>query len=263
MTTSNRSTEWKKVRIGGVPIDCMSVPSLMRRLDEMVSNGDSHYVCFCDLKLWSSAMTDEDTRRVLDEASMVLPDGVFVTAGAKLKGAKRCRRLSGPLIMLEYCRHGAAEGRKHFLYGGAQGVVELLAEELKQRFPGIRIAGYYSPPFRPLTPEEERDIKSRIEASRADVLWVGLGAPKQESWMAAHLGRINVPVMLGVGAAFDFHSGRRRRAPEFVQKVGLEWAFCTVTAGRKVFLRNVKYIFLVVYILIRQMTLRKRISQTD
>jgi len=109
-----------------------------------------------------------------------------------------------------------------------------------------------------LTPKEEMEVKNRIEASEADVLWVGLGAPKQERWMAAHIGRINVPLMLGVGAAFDFHSGKRKRAPDFAQKVGLEWLYCTFTGGRKIFLRNVKYVFLMGYILIKQIRLRKR-----
>jgi N-acetylglucosaminyldiphosphoundecaprenol N-acetyl-beta-D-mannosaminyltransferase len=235
MITKNSSTEGKKLRIGSVAVDFMPLPSLMNRLDQMVDDDGSHYVCFCDLKLWSSAMVDENVCRILDEASMVLPDGVFVTKWAQLKGQKGCSRLPGPLVMLEYCRHSVMKGRKHFLYAG------------------IKIAGYYSPPFRPLTPKEEIQVKNRIEASQADVLWVGLGAPKQEHWMAAHIGRINVPLMLGVGAAFDFHSGRRKRAPEFVQKVGLEWLYCTCTGGRKIFVRNMKYVFLMSYIMIRQM----------
>ena len=255
--TPNSSIESKKIRIGSVAVDFMALPELMDRLDEMVNDGCSHYVCFCDLKLWSSAMTDENTCRILDQASMVLPDGIFVTAGARLKGQKGCCRMPGPLVMLEYCRYSVKKERKHFLYGGSKGVAELLAADLKQRFPGIKIAGLYSPPFRPLTPKEEIQVKNRIEASQADVLWVGLGAPKQERWMAAHIGRINVPLMLGVGAAFDFHSGRRKRAPAFAQKIGLEWLYCTVTGGRKIFFRNVKYVFLMCYILIKQLGLRK------
>jgi N-acetylglucosaminyldiphosphoundecaprenol N-acetyl-beta-D-mannosaminyltransferase len=251
------STERKKVRIGNVAVDFMTLPLLMKRFDEMVDDNGSHYVCFCDLKLWSSAMVDEDIRHILDEASIVLPDGIFVTRWAQFRGQKGCRRLPGPLVMLEYCRHSVKKGRKHFLYGGPQGVAELLAADLKQQFPGIKIAGLYSPPFRPLTPKEEMEVKSRIEASQADVLWIGLGAPKQERWMAAHIGQINVPLMLGVGAAFDFHSGKRKRAPGFVQKVGLEWLYCTLTGGRKIFFRNMKYVFLMCYILIRQIYLRK------
>jgi N-acetylglucosaminyldiphosphoundecaprenol N-acetyl-beta-D-mannosaminyltransferase len=254
----NSSTQKKKVRIGNVGIDFMPLPLLMKSLDNMADDGDSHYVCFCDLKLWSSAMTDESTCRVLNEASIVLPDGIFVTRWARFKGQRDCRRLPGPFVMLEYCRHSVKKGRKHFLYGGPKGVADLLAEDLKQRFPGIQIAGHYCPPFRPLTPEEEIEVKNRIEASKADVLWVGLGAPKQERWMAAHIDRINVPLMLGVGAAFDFHSGKRKRAPEFVQKIGLEWLFCTCTGGRKIFLRNMKYVFLMGYILLKQISLHKQ-----
>jgi len=117
MITTNSSTERKKVRVGSVAVDFMPLPALMKRLDEMVDDGGSHYVCFCDLKLWSSAMIHENTCRILDEASMVLPDGVFVTAGAQLKGQKGCCRLPGPLVMLEYCRHSVKKGRKHSCTG--------------------------------------------------------------------------------------------------------------------------------------------------
>src|SRR4030066_1540509 len=122
MISMNSNTQRKKIRIGSVGIDFMPLPSLMKNLDDMVDDGDSHYVCFCDLKLWSSAMTDESTCNVLNEASMVLPDGIFVTEWARYKGQKDCRRLPGPFVMLEYCRHSVKKGHRHFLYGGPKGV---------------------------------------------------------------------------------------------------------------------------------------------
>jgi N-acetylglucosaminyldiphosphoundecaprenol N-acetyl-beta-D-mannosaminyltransferase len=145
--------------------------------------------------------------------------------------------------MLDACQYGLAKGWRHFFYGGAEGVAEKLAWRLGERFPGLQVAGTWCPPFRSLTPEEEASARQTIEDARPDLLWVGLGGPKQEFWIAQHLGRINVPVMLAVGAAFDFHSGNRAWAPPWIRQIGMEWAYRAATGGRKTFLRNVRCVF--------------------
>ncbi len=225
-------------------------------MDELIENRGTHYVCFCEAHLCVRTTFEEGVKKTLEEASLVLPDGVSMTLGARLLGKKLPERLPGPLVMFEYCRHGVEYGIRHFFYGGAAGVAEQLATKLRKHIPGIKIAGTYSPPFRPPTQEEERAIKSHIEQSEADVLWVGLGAPKQERWMADHVGKINVPLMLGVGAAFDFHSGNRKWAPTWVRKAGLEWVYRMFTGGRRVFLRNAKYDFLMACILVKEIISR-------
>lgn len=248
----NGHRKWPRVRIGKAVIDGISLPLLMRRLDEMVDSGRRHYVCFCEAHLCVRAMQEPDIRAILDGASLVLPDGVSMTAGARILGKKLPERLPGPIVMLKYCSYGTAKKRRHFFYGGADDVAECLAEQLRQKIPGLQVAGSYSPPFRPLTPDEEIDVKKRIEESGADVLWVGLGAPKQERWIAKYIKNINVPLMLGVGAAFDFHSGDRKWAPVWIRKLGLEWIYRMFTGGKRVFIRNAKFESTFIWLIMRQ-----------
>jgi N-acetylglucosaminyldiphosphoundecaprenol N-acetyl-beta-D-mannosaminyltransferase len=127
--------------------------------------------------------------------------------------------------MLELCATGIGRGWRHFFYGGAEGVPEELARRLEERFPGFAVAGTYSPPFRPLTPEESDEVVERINGASPDLLWVGLSTPKQERWMSDHLDRLNPTVLLGVGAAFDIHAGRVNQAPRWMQRSGTEWLF--------------------------------------
>lgn len=256
MSDSNSHIMSAQIRIGGAPVDSISLASLMHRLDKMIEDGKSHYVCFCEAHLCVRATFEREIRHVLEEASLVLPDGVSMTLGARLLGEKLPDRLPGPSVMIEYCRHGVKKNVRHFFYGGADGVAERLATSLQQQIPGISIAGIYSPPFGPLTQEEERKIIKIIEESGADVLWVGLGAPKQERWMFEHVGKINVPLMLGVGAAFDFHSGNRKWAPTWVRKAGLEWVYRMFTGGKRVFWRNAKFESLFTLIIAKQAILK-------
>jgi N-acetylglucosaminyldiphosphoundecaprenol N-acetyl-beta-D-mannosaminyltransferase len=143
--------------------------------------------------------------------------------------------------MLEVCRSGLAKGYRHYLYGGGEGVAELLARKLMQRLPGLQVAGMHTPPFRDTMELEDADAVERINAAGPDVVWVGLSTPKQERWMAAHLGRVNAPVMVGVGAAFDFLSGRKRQAPLWVRRSGLEWLFRLASEPRRLWPRYRRY----------------------
>jgi N-acetylglucosaminyldiphosphoundecaprenol N-acetyl-beta-D-mannosaminyltransferase len=135
--------------------------------------------------------------------------------------------------MLAVCQASLQKGYRHFFYGGNEGVPELLRDKLQEKFPGLQVVGTYSPPFRPLTPEEDAAIVARINAARPDIVWVGLSTPKQERWMAAHLGKVQAPVMVGVGAAFDFHAGLKPQAPRWMQQSGMEWFFRMVTEPKR------------------------------
>jgi len=252
MSNSNSHIMSAQIHIGGAPVDSISLASLMHRLDKMIKDGKSHYVCFCEAHLCVRATFEEDLRRILEEASLVLPDGVAMTLGARLLGRRLPNRLPGPLVMLEYCQHGLKRGIRHFFYGGGEGIVEKLAERLQERFSDIKIVGTYTPPFRALTDSEEEAVKRLVEQSEADVLWVGLGAPKQEKWMFKHVKNIHVPLMMGVGAAFDFHSGNRKWAPLWIRKAGLEWAYRMFTGGKRVFWRNFKHESLFIYVILKQ-----------
>lgn len=209
-------------------------------LESALEDRQAHFYCFCEANLLSHALSNPALRAALEKADAIFPDGVALVLLAKLLRTPLVERVTGPTFMLDACQHGVAKGWRHFFYGGAPGVADKLAIKLSERFPGLQVAGTWCPPFRLLTPDEELAAKQAIEAARPDLLWVGLGGPKQEFWIAEHLGRINVPVMLAIGAAFDFHSGNRAWAPAWIRRTGMEWAYRAATGGRRTFLRNVK-----------------------
>jgi N-acetylglucosaminyldiphosphoundecaprenol N-acetyl-beta-D-mannosaminyltransferase len=168
---------------------------------------------------------DPDVRTALNSADIAATDGMPLAWALQSLGAKGQRRVYGPDLMLALCGQAARLGHRIFLYGGRNETLAILCSRLNARFPSLEIAGAYAPPFRPLTPNEDHACVKRILASDADIVFVGLGAPKQEQWMAEHRSRLPGIVMLGVGAAFDFHAGRVRQAPRWMQGYGLEWLF--------------------------------------
>ncbi len=214
-----------RANILGVGVSLTDLDQAARQVESFLADGGGHYVCVCNVDAVVTSLKDPGFRRIQNQADLVLPDGMPLAWGARLLGFGPQRRVRGPDLMLALCQRSLAGGYSHFFYGGREGVPERLARKLVSRFPGLRVAGCFSPPFRPLTPEEDEQVVATINASGADILWVGLGAPKQERWMASHRGRVKVPVMVGVGAAFDFHSGTVKEAPRWMQRSGLEWLF--------------------------------------
>ncbi len=168
---------------------------------------------------------DEQLRSATMLAGLTLPDSVGVIIAARILGYPHHGRVPGPDLMLECCDWGRAEGYNHYFYGGAPGVADRLAHSLCCKYPGLRVVGTYCPPFRDLSDDEDAAILERINNVHPDIVWVGLGTPKQEKWMANHVGKLRVTTLIGVGAAFDFHSGNTKRAPIWIRKIGLEW-FC-------------------------------------
>jgi N-acetylglucosaminyldiphosphoundecaprenol N-acetyl-beta-D-mannosaminyltransferase len=168
------------------------------------------------------AADDVELQRAFETGWLLATDGMPLVWLAKLRGVE-AERVCGPDVLPALADRGRALGRRHYFYGGAPGVAETLAECLREQFPGIEICGTASPPFRPLSDEEDAADVAAINAARPDYLWVGLGSPKQEHWLAQHADRLEVPVLLAVGAAFDFHAGVVARAPGVLQKTGLEW----------------------------------------
>ena len=241
-----------RVRVGGALVDVVSASDALARFDGMIASGGDHYACFCEAHLCVEAANDPQVREALERASIVLPDGIATTLGARLLGRKMPDRLPGPRMILDLCRHGVVKGYRHFFYGGAEGIAQRLAERLTQTIPGLKVVGTCTPPFRALSAEEEQAIARQIEQSQADVLWVALGAPKQELWVASHAGKINVPLMLAVGAAFDFHSGNRKWAPAWIRKIGLEWVYRMLTGGKRVFIRNARNESMFMWIILKQ-----------
>jgi len=240
---STDETTPKRAWFGNIPVDLVSVPGAVARVDELAANGEKSYVCFCDANSAAHAWQDSEFARILAGATLVLPDGVWTIVAARCAGIRFRGRVRGPEFMLTYMEACNGNGARHFFYGGAPGVADTLAHLMKKRYPGLAIAGTFSPPFRALTADERKTVKRMIEGAGTTILWVGLGAPKQEFWMAEAQEWLNVPVMLGVGAAFDFHTGRRPWAPHFIRRMGMEWVFRMVTGGPRVAKRNLWCVF--------------------
>jgi N-acetylglucosaminyldiphosphoundecaprenol N-acetyl-beta-D-mannosaminyltransferase len=213
--------------------------------DSLLRHGGNQYFCFCEASLLSSLIRDAELSRELRTAYAVFPDGIALVALARLRGYVLPERIPGPSFLLAACAYGVERGWRHFFYGGGPGVADELATRLRGDYPGIIIAGTLTPPFRALTEIEESATKEMIESARPDLLWVCLGSPKQERWCAAHLGRLEVPLMLAIGAAFDFHSRNRPWAPAWIRRIGMEWLFRTVTGGKRTFLRNLRCVTIV------------------
>lgn len=229
----------KAFRVLGVDVAAVQIADVIRQIEEWLAGaGRGRHIAVTGMHGIMEAQSSESFRAILRSADMVVPDGMPLVWLGRLRGHGGLRRrVYGPELMLELCRVSAGRGYRHFFYGGAPGVAERLAQELKRRFAGLEVAGIYSPPFRPLTEAEDQEVIERINHAKTDVLWVGLGTPKQERWIAEHQGRLTAGVMLGVGAAFDIHSGRCRQAPAWMREHGLEWLYRLLQEPRRLWRR--------------------------
>ncbi len=225
----------------GVNVSAINMQQALATIDEWITQRAPHYVCVSNVHSIMESWDDPALRRIHNEAGLVTPDGMPLVWTSQRRGFDHVSRVYGPDLMLALCGHSAPRGYRHFLYGGAEGVPKHLAERLRARFPGLNIVGAYAPPFRPLTPQEEAKVVEQINQTRPDVVWVGLGMPKQEHWMHQHVGLLDAPVLIGVGAAFDFHSGRKRQAPRWMQRNGLEWFFRLMTEPRRLWKRYLRH----------------------
>lgn len=212
----------RRMHVVRTPIDASSWDVVLDRISQWTHKRRSAYVCLCNVHSVITAGRDPSLRMALERADMALPDGAPIALSLRIAGADRQRRINGPDLMLRWLEIAERTGQSVFFYGSTQETLDQLGEQLHRRFPKLRIAGAVSPPFRPLSHEEDQQMVDLMNASGATVVFVGLGCPKQEIWMARHRGRVKA-VMIGVGAAFDYHAGTLKRAPTWMQKRGLEW----------------------------------------
>ncbi len=226
-----------RVDILGVDVSAINMAMALGIIEGWIARRESHYVCVTGVHGVMESQRDGALRRIHNQAGLVTPDGMPLVWLSRLKGFRHVDRVYGPDLMLALCERSAATGYRHFFYGGAAGVPQQLADVLQKRFPGLRVVGTYSPPFRPLSPEEDEQVVRMINAADPDIVWVGLGSPKQEYWMAEHRARLAAPVLIGVGAAFDFLTGRKPQAPCWMQRAGLEWLFRLLTEPRRLWRR--------------------------
>lgn len=219
-------------------MDALTFGSATTRILNWAGDGDSRYVCVANVNNVMTGRADPDFRRMNNEADLVTSDGMPLVWGLKLLGVPEAERVYGPELLPRVCEAAARGGVPVGFFGGAPDVLEELTARLAARYPALRIVYAHSPPFRPLTNAEDQAAVEAIRRSGARILFVGLGCPKQERWMAAHRGAIPA-VMLGVGAAFDFYAGRKPVAPRWMQRSGLEWLFRLVTEPRRLWRRYV------------------------
>ena len=226
-----------RVDVLGVGVSAITMADAVDTIAGWIASRERHYVCITGVHGVMESRRDPALRAIHNAAGLVTPDGMPLVWLGRARGHRRIERVYGPDLMLALCEWSVARGVRHYFYGGAETVADRLAARLQQRYPGLLVAGTYSPPFRPLSADDDDAIVRQINATEPDIVWVGLSTPKQERWMHAHCGRVTAPALIGVGAAFDFHAGLKRQAPRWMQRSGLEWSFRLATEPRRLWKR--------------------------
>lgn len=226
------------VHVLGVRVDPVSMEAALERLDERLRTGEKGYVCAVGVHGVMEAMRDPCVARAFSQAALLVPDGTPVAWIGRAQGFRGMNAVPGPELMLRVFRDPRFAGRTHYLYGGKPGVADDLAEAMRKSFPEARIVGTYTPPFRELNAREEAQLVREVEALRPDMIWVGISTPRQDLWMNRMLPRLRTTLMFGVGAAFDFNSGRIRNCPPWVKRAGLHWLHRLMQEPRRLWRRN-------------------------
>jgi N-acetylglucosaminyldiphosphoundecaprenol N-acetyl-beta-D-mannosaminyltransferase len=226
----------------GVPLALTDYEETLDWMDAAIAARSKAYLCVAAVHTVMLCQEDPEMRDAVLNSDFTVPDGQPLVWAMNALGHDLPSRVYGPDLMEKACERATHTGVRMYLYGGRnQGALVQLALNLRRRFPGLQIVGGYSPPFRELTEEEEAGVAKEINRSRADIVWVGIGAPKQEKWMARMRDRLDAPVLVGVGAAFDFHAGLVPQAPAWMQRIGLEWLFRLAAEPRRLWRRYTRY----------------------
>jgi N-acetylglucosaminyldiphosphoundecaprenol N-acetyl-beta-D-mannosaminyltransferase len=253
--------KFMRFSILGVPLAAANMPSAIRAVCTWIERGDrGRMVTFSTVHMIVEGLRDQKFLKLLQSSDLNFPDGMPLVWCGRRKAGKNVKRVCGPEFLPAFCAATADRKLRHFFYGGADGVAAEAAAELQRRHPEMVIAGTYSPPFRPLSPEEDEEIVRAINAARPDVVWVSLGCPKQENWIAQHRARLDVPVLLAVGLAMDILAGTKGRAPSIISNIGLEWFFRLCQEPRRLWRRYLVYNSIFVYRLMMEWRLALRRS---
>jgi N-acetylglucosaminyldiphosphoundecaprenol N-acetyl-beta-D-mannosaminyltransferase len=246
-TAPNSAERWSRTNVLGIAVDAMSMADAVARMERWIAERDRRYVCVCAVNTIMEARRAPEVRRALLEADLVTTDGMPLVWLSRLAGHSAARRVYGPDLLLACLARSAEQGHRHYFHGGRPGVAGRLATALSRRFPGARIAGTSDTLDGTVAELCDDRTAAAINDSNADVVWVGLGAPRQELWMRRMRERLRAPVLVGVGAAFDFHTGDVRQAPPLLRHAGLEWAFRLSQEPRRLWRRyllgNSRFVF--------------------
>lgn len=221
----------------GVGVSAVNMETAVQRIGGWVDRRERHYVCVTGVHGVMESQSSPELRRIHNDAGMVTPDGMPLAWLLRLGGRKDTDRVCGPELMERLFVESQIRGDRHYLYGATAETLERLRQRLALVAPEARVVGSYAPPFRPLTAAEDAAVVADINACRPDIVWIGLSTPKQELWMAAHRARLEAPVLIGVGAAFDIHAGVTTRAPVFLRRTGFEWTYRLVKEPRRLWRR--------------------------
>ena len=258
------SARWPdRVNVLGVGVSALSIPLALGQFDAWIAAGAREYVCVADVHAIMQSRWNDGFRAIHNAAGIVTPDGMPLVWLCRLTGRRTVSRVYGPDLLLATCAHSVGRTYRQFFYGGAPGIAATLADRLGARFPGLAIAGTHTPPFRDLSADEIAATAALINAARPDIVWVGLSTPKQERWMAAFRPLLAAPILIGIGAAFDFHSGAKRQAPLWIQRSGFEWLFRVATEPRRLWPRYRKVLPAFLWYLALQKLRLKRFPLSD
>ena len=246
-----------KTQLLNVRISAINMDQALEAIQYWIAHRDHHYVCVTPAHSIMDCYFNPELRTIFNQSGLTTPDGMSVVWTLRLMGHKHVGRVYGPDLMRALCQQSLEHGYRHYFYGGAPGVVEELERRLIREYPQLKIAGHYTPPFGPVSEQEDQKIIEHIRAANPDILWVGISSPRQEIWMAEHVDQLDVPALIGVGAAFDFLSGHKPQAPNWIQQSGLEWLYRFIREPRRMWPRYSRYPLFILLLIAQALGLKK------
>jgi len=231
------TTASDRVDVLGIHVSVTNLDDTVETFARWIDNGERQLVCVSDMNALLHARADEWLTEVYNTSGLTVPDGMPLVWAGRKAGFDRMARVAGPDLLERVMAEAADRGWTQYFYGGAEGVAEDLRETFQDRHAALKVVGVHCPPYRELTEAEAAAVVAELNAAKPDIIWIGLGAPKQERWMAEHRDRLDAAILIGVGAAFDFHTGRLDRAPLWMQRSGLEWSYRLYKEPRRLWRR--------------------------